>query len=206
MAGLLHEFGLAWKFGVNTMRAKGTKTTMLTTDNTALVVIDVQGKLASLMDQSERLIHNLGVLIQGVKILELPVFWLEQYPKGLGATVPEIAELLAGGEPLPKMSFSACGQETFMERLRESGRKRVLLAGIESHVCVYQTARDLLAEGFEVEVVVDAISSRTAENKVIGLKKMQRLGAELTSVETALFELMRTAEAPRFKDVARLLR
>jgi nicotinamidase-related amidase len=179
---------------------------MLTPENTALVVIDVQGRLASLMHEREALVRNLRILIQGARILELPIFWLEQYPKGLGPTVPEIAELLSGQEPLAKMSFSACGQEEFMKRLNACDRRRFLLAGIEAHVCVYQTARDLLGLERAVEIVIDAISSRTEANKKVGVQKMLRAGAELTSVETALFELMRTAEASRFKEVAKLVR
>ena len=179
---------------------------MLQTDNTALVIIDVQGKLASVMHEREQLIRNLRILIQGAQILETPIHWLEQYPEGLGPTVPELAELLYDDEPLPKMSFSACGQEEFLTQLKEGGRGSLLLAGIEAHVCVYQTARDLVERGYQVEVAVDAISSRTEANKRIGVDKMIRVGAEPTSVETALFELMRTAEAPRFKDVARLVK
>jgi len=179
---------------------------MLTPENAALAVIDVQGRLASLMHEREALVRNLRILIQGARLLEMPIFWLEQYPKGLGATVPEIAELLSGEEPIAKMSFSACGQEEFLKRLNACDRRRILLAGIEAHVCVYQTARDLLEQEREVEIVVDAISSRTAANKQVGVEKMLRAGAEPTSVETALFELMRTAEAPRFKEVAKLVR
>jgi len=179
---------------------------MLKIDNTALAIIDVQGKLASLVHHKEQLYRNLQILIQGAKILQIPVWWLEQYPEGLGPTIPEIADLLTGQEPLPKLYFSACGQELFREELRASGRRQILLAGIEIHVCVYQTSRDLLDQGFHVEVVRDAVSSRTPENKQIGLERISREGAAITSVEMVLFELLRTAAVPQFKQIARLVK
>lgn len=179
---------------------------MLKPDNTALTIIDVQGKLATLMHQQEQLSRNLKILIQGIQVLGLPIFWMEQYPKGLGPTIPEVAELLTGQNPLAKLSFSAWGQDEFQEKLRASGRRQILLAGIETHICVYQTARSLLVQNYHVEVVTDAVSSRTPENKRIGLDKMARAGAEITSVETALFELLQTAGTPQFKEISHLVR
>ena len=179
---------------------------MLSTDDTALVIIDVQGKLATLMHEREELYRNLQMLIRGARILALPVLWVEQYPEGLGPTIPEVAELLADQEPLPKTCFSACGLTEFQQRLAHSGRRQVLVAGIETHICVHQTARDLLDAGYHVEVVADAVSSRTAENRQVGLDRMVRAGANLTSVETALFELLREAGTPQFKEIARLVK
>ena len=179
---------------------------MLKTTDTALAIIDVQGRLASIVHEREELFRNLQILIAGAKILGLPILWLEQYPQGLGPTVPEVAELLEGEQPLEKLCFSACGQEHFPEKLRESGRRQVLIAGIETHVCVYQTARDLLDRGYHVEVVADAVSSRHVENKEIALRRIHGEGAAVTSVEMALFELLRTAEAKQFKEIARLVK
>lgn len=179
---------------------------MLRPDNTALVLIDVQGKLASLMHQREELYRNLEILIKGAQILDLPILWLEQYPQGLGPTIPEVAELLKDQQPLAKVCFSACGLPEFTQALRASGRRRVLLAGIEAHICVYQTCRDLLDQGYQVEVVADAVSSRTPENKQTGLDRMVQAGAVLTSVEMALFELLRVAGTPQFKEIARLVK
>lgn len=179
---------------------------MTTSEDTALILIDVQGKLASVMHQREQLIRNLQILIRGAKVLGIPIFWLEQYPEGLGSTVSEIADLLAGHEPFSKVCFSACGQEQFMEELRAGGRRQLLLAGIETHVCVYQTARDLVELGHQVEFVIDATSSRSAANKRVGVEKMLRAGAGMTSVETALFELLRTAGTSRFKEISQLLK
>ena len=179
---------------------------MLEASDTALALIDVQGKLATLMHEKEKLYRNLRILVQGAAALKLPILWLEQYPEGLGPTIPEVAELLEGRQPLAKTCFSAFGQPEFARRLEESGRKQVLLAGIETHICVYQTARDLRGSGYEVEVVEDAVSSRTPANKRVGLEKMRASGAGVTSVETALFELLREAGNPGFREIARLVK
>lgn len=180
---------------------------MLTLNNTALVVIDVQGKLAQLMAQKEILFENLQKLIKGVQVLELPIIWNEQLPEKLGPTTPEIAHLLAQTtQPIAKSSFSCCGNPPFMGALKATGRKQVLLAGIESHVCVYQTCRDLLDLGYEVQVVADAVSSRAPENRQIGLERMKEAGATVTSTEMALFELLRVAEGPKFKEITRIVK
>lgn len=179
---------------------------MLTIEKTALVLIDVQGKLAQLMHHKEALFKQLQITIQAMQALGVPILWLEQYPAGLGPTLPELVALLPAQRPIAKMSFSCCGNSEFMQALKTTGRTKVLLTGIEAHVCVYQTARDLLAAGFEVEVVADCVSSRSAENRQIGLDKMRAAGAGITCVETALFELLRTAEAPKFKEVVKLLK
>lgn len=180
---------------------------MLTLDKTALVVIDVQGRLAQVMSQKETLFENLQKLIKGVQVLDLPIIWNEQLPEKLGPTSPEIAELLSRStQPIAKASFSCCGNPPFMDALKATGRKQVLLAGIESHVCVYQTCVDLLNLGYEVQVVSDAVSSRAPENRQLGLARMQQAGATLTSVEMALFELLRVAEGPKFKEITRIVK
>jgi nicotinamidase-related amidase len=175
-------------------------------EKTALVLIDVQGKLAQLMHNRDGLFKQLQIAVKGMQALAAPIFWLEQNPAGLGATIPELASLLAAQQPFTKMSFSCCGNAAFMQALHASGRTQVLLTGIEAHVCVYQTARDLLAARYDVEVVADCVSSRAAENRQIGLDKMRAAGAGITCVETALFELLRTADSPKFKEVVRLLK
>lgn len=180
---------------------------MLTLNNTTLVVIDVQGRLAQVMSQKETLFENLQKLIKGVQVLDLPIVWNEQLPEKLGPTSPEIAELLNHStQPIAKASFSCCGNPPFIDALQATGRKQVLLAGIESHVCVYQTCLDLLHLGYEVQVVNDAVSSRTPENRQLGLARMQQAGATLTSVEMALFELLRVAEGPKFKEITRIVK
>ncbi len=179
---------------------------MLTIDRSVLVLIDVQGKLAQLMHGREALFDQLQRLVKGAKALPLPILWLEQYPQGLGPTLPELAQHLTELQPIAKTCFSAYGSEAFRSQLAATGRKQVLLAGIEAHVCVYQTALDLLEAGYEVQVVSDAVSSRTAANADLGRQRMRDAGAQLTSVEMALFELLRTAEAPAFREIARVVK
>lgn len=179
---------------------------MLTTNNTVLVLVDVQGRLAQAMDGKDALFQNLRKLVQGVQVLGLPIVWLEQNPAGLGPTIPELAELLQAQKPIAKFSFSCCGDASFMAALHASGRKQVLLAGIEAHVCIYQTAADLVKLGYEVEVVADGVSSRTAANRELALQKMQQFGARLTSVEMALFELLGKAEGPAFKAMLKIVK
>lgn len=179
---------------------------MLTTERTALVLIDVQGKLAQIMHNRDALFKQLQVAVKAMQLLGVPILWLEQNPAGLGPTIPELAGLLAAQKPIAKQSFSCCGSPEFMAALAASGRTQILLAGIEAHVCVYQTARDLLAAGCEVEVIADCVSSRSPDNRQIGLDKMRAAGVGITCVETALFELLRTAESPKFKEIVRLVK
>jgi nicotinamidase-related amidase len=171
----------------------------------ALAVIDVQEAFRPAVLDFERVTANIGVLVQGARILGLPVLVTEQYPKGLGDTVPEVAQHLAGVPRLEKTSFSALAADGFPAALDED-RDQVVLCGIEAHVCVNQTAEDLLADGREVHVVADAVTSRTAENRELGVHKMERSGAVLTSVETALFELLREAGTPEFKEIQALVK
>jgi len=179
---------------------------MLQVDDTALVIVDVQGKLAKIMHQSQELLTNISNMIQGAKLLNIPVLWLEQYPKGLGSTNEQIQALLTSNTPVEKMTFSACKTEAFQQQLEKLNKKSLLVAGIESHICVYQTVTDLLERHYEVEIITDCISSRTLENKQVGIDKMVSIGAKVTSVEMALFELMQTAEHPKFKEISRLIK
>lgn len=181
--------------------------TVLSVSNTVLVVVDVQEKLAKVMQDRESLLVNLAKLIRGLKALRVPAMWLEQNPARMGETVPEIRELLVGQVPvISKMSFSCCGEQMFSDGLAATGCRQVLLSGIEAHVCVCQTAVDLLAAGYEVSVVADAVSSRNARDRDIALARMKDEGATLCSVEMVLFELLRTAEHPSFKDVLNIVR
>ena len=178
---------------------------MLTIEKTLLVIVDIQDKLARVMPERDALVESASRLIRGATVLGVPVLFTEQNPAGLGQTVPELRPLL-GGEPIVKRAFSCCGEPAFVNAVRASGRRQVLLAGIETHVCVYQTARDLLADGYEVEIVADAVASRAAANRAIGLEKARAAGAGVTSVETALFELLGVAEGPRFKEILQIVK
>lgn len=179
---------------------------MLRVADTVLVAVDVQEKLARAMPARDELVSKVRQLLEGARALGIPVIVTEQNPKGLGPTLPELAAVVPDARPVVKTSFSCCGCEPFLEGLRGSGRRDVVIAGIETHVCVYQTTLDLLADGYRVEVVADACASRTAENKRIGLDRCRRAGAGITSVEILLFELLRAAEGPLFKDILRIVK
>lgn len=179
---------------------------MLDIQNCSLVIVDVQGKLAQLMHGKEALLKNIQILIKAAKILDIPILWCQQCPNALGPTVPEIAQLLVDNEPINKKAFSCCGNEQFNTMLNQLNRNQVLLCGIETHVCIYQTTVDLICKGFHVDVISDAVSSRTLEDKQIGLDRMTAEGANVSCVEMALFELIKTAEHPQFKQVAKLIK
>jgi nicotinamidase-related amidase len=174
---------------------------MLQEETSLLIVIDIQGNLARAAADRELLFESTRKLIQGARVFQLPILVTEQIPEKLGPTIPEIDELLAGVGKIPKQTFSCCQNTAFIEALNKEDRKQILLCGIESHICVYQTAMDLLGRGYEVHVVADAVSSRTAQNREIGISKTIRAGAHLTSTETVLFELLKTAGSDKFKDI-----
>jgi len=179
---------------------------MLATDNSILLIIDVQGKLAHLMHDKEILFNNIRKTITGAQVLDLPIILAEQYPPGLGPTIPEVAGLFQNPNVISKTSFSCCGEDRFMQVLGELHPENVLVAGIETHVCVYQTVRDLLKAQFAVQIIADAVSSRTKGNKRIGLKKSIQAGAEITSVETVLFELLRESGGEKFKRIIEIVK
>ncbi len=179
---------------------------MLDTENCVLVVVDVQGKLASLMYDRDALFKNIQILIQAAKILDIPILWCQQCPEALGATVPEIAELLTGNDPINKASFNCCGDEQFIGKLNSTNRTQILLCGIEAHVCIYQTAACLQEKGLTVNVIADAVSSRTLDNKQIAISKMQAMGINISSTEMAIFELLKTADHPKFKQITKLVK
>ncbi|MGE5297490.1 MAG: hydrolase [Solirubrobacterales bacterium] len=179
---------------------------MLEIQNTCLVVIDVQGKLAQLMADKESLFKNIRILVQAAQILDIPILWCQQVPESLGPTIPEIAELLAGEEPINKACFSCCGEERFTAELNGLGKEQVLLCGIETHVCVYQTAMDLMEGGLDITIVADAVSSRTEQNRETALDRLSAEGANISSTEMVLFELIKTSQHPQFKQIARLVK
>lgn len=179
---------------------------MITTNDTALVLIDVQEKLARAMHNKDALFDNLKRMVKGARLLGLPILWAEQNPDGLGPTIREIADLLPDNKPVSKFSFSCCGNELFMKNLKAINCKNMLVAGIEAHVCVYQTVADLINLKFDVQVVADAVASRTPENRLIGLEKSKTAGAGVTSTETALFALLKDAGNDRFKEIIHIVK
>ena len=179
---------------------------MFTIEQSVLLVIDVQGKLFELMHQKEELQKKLKALISGIKILGIPILWTEQIPEKIGNTVPQIAQLLKDIHPIEKVSFSCFPNRRFKESLLALNRKQIIVCGIEAHVCVYQTVSDLMDEGFQVEVVCDAISSREEHNRDVALERMCQASAKLTTVEMILCELLRTSEHKNFKEILRLIK
>ncbi len=179
---------------------------MLTAENAVLLVVDVQGKLAQMMHNKDAFFKNLSTMIQGAKILEIPIIWLEQIPDKLGSTTPEIAQLMTDLKPISKHTFSAWGNENFRKAFAAANRKQVLITGIETHICVYQTARALAGHGYEVHAVADAVASRYSENKEIGLEKIRNAGGIMTSAETALFEIMKEAGGEKFRQIVKIIR
>jgi nicotinamidase-related amidase len=174
----------------------------LSPERTTLVVIDVQEGFRKAIPEFDRVAKATATLIEGAEAIGIPIVVTEQYPKGLGETVPEVAEHLPeGAEPLEKVVFSASEAEGF----DLGGRDQALICGIETHVCVNQTALALLDAGVAVQIAEDAVGSRFEENKRVGLQKMEKAGAVLTTVETALFELLGRAGTDEFKLVQRLI-
>jgi nicotinamidase-related amidase len=173
---------------------------------TGLLMVDVQEKLLPAMFESQRVVQNCERLLKGSAILRLPIFVTEQYRKGLGPTVPQLAGAINGFAPMEKMAFSACGAANLLPGLKSKNVSDVLLCGIEAHVCVSQTCLDLLDHGFRVFVAADATSSRTAQNHQTGLDRMRNSGAIMVSTEMALLELLESAGNSEFKSILGLIK
>ncbi|MDN4709789.1 hydrolase [Vibrio parahaemolyticus] len=175
---------------------------MLSKGNTGLIVVDVQGKLATLMHESDALIENITKLVKGAKALDLPILWLEQNPERLGPTAEPIREVLESKHlPITKYTFDGCKEATFNVAVENAKVDTWLVCGIESHICVYQTAVSLRQSGYRVELVTDCVSSRTAANKALALAKLTANGVVLTGLEMCLYEIVEDCRAPEFKEI-----
>jgi len=180
---------------------------LLRREDTALVVIDVQEAFRSVIPEFATIASRISTAVRGFQILDVPVLVTEQYPKGLGPTAEEIRFVLPEDyETFEKTAFSSCGAAPFVSRLAELGTKQVVICGLETHICVSQTAHDLLNSGSQVHVLTDCVCSRFEYNRVAGLAKMQRSGAIPSSVEMALFELMRDSRHEQFKEIQALIK
>ncbi|MGP8154864.1 MAG: hydrolase [Smithella sp.] len=179
---------------------------MINRETAVLVIIDIQGNLAQAMFDKENLFSNTIELIKGFKVLNVPVIVTEQIPQKLGPTIPQIAAELDGIKPIAKESFSCWEDVHFREHLEALSHRHIVLLGIETHVCVYQTALDLISNGYDVHLVADAISSRTPENRQIGIDAMKSAGTKITSTEMVLFELLRTAADPKAKELFKIVK
>ncbi len=178
----------------------------LISDQTLLLIIDVQEKLVPAMSGAANLVGRLVTLIKGIHLLNIPIIYTEQYPKGLGATVPEIRDLLEKEVRCEKQSFSCCLNPDFNETLKRRKRHQILIGGIETHVCVFQTCLDLLADGYAVYLVADTVASRKESDSSLALRVLENGGVNLRSVEMVLFELLQTSRHEKFKEVSKLIK
>jgi nicotinamidase-related amidase len=183
-----------------------TRSLRVTRAKAALVVVDIQERLLPAIFEKERVVQNAIRLMKGATVLGVQVLATEQYRRGLGATVAEVAAAVPGFAPIEKLAFSACGAPGFTAALKAKGVSEAILCGIESHVCVSQTCLDLLDGGFRVVVVADAISSRTPENHRFGVDRMRAAGAVIASTEMILFELLEQAGTDEFKQILALVK
>lgn len=170
------------------------------------LVVDIQERLFPHMHEGEKLLARVRILLEGLNVLRVPVLLTEQYPRGLGQTLPQVMELLAESSPLEKLSFSCCGEENFLAQLAQVNKKWVIICGIEAHVCVLQTVLDLREMGITPVVVADCISSRNPEDRKVALERMRSEGAVITTSESILFELTEVAGTDQFKQISRLVK
>ncbi len=179
---------------------------MLKTENALLIIIDIQGKLAEVVDQSEK--HNAAAMkmIAGAQALELPILLTAQAPHKIGHTTEQVRELLPEQHEFARMGFSVYTSPEIVDTLKASGRKQMILCGFESHICIYQSALDLMEAGYEVYILVDAVSSRDPQNKSYILQELRAEGAHLINVETAFYAMMRDPNHPAFKQLSKLVR
>ena len=174
-------------------------------EDTVLMVIDIQEKLVSVMEHKDQVIENTKILIKAAKEMKFPVIATEQYPKGLGRTVVDLLDVIEEDNIYAKNSFTAYTNEV-EEALKSLGKKKVLVTGMETHVCVFQTVRDLIHEGYEVFLVKDAVASRTKSNFLNGIDLMKSMGAVVTNTEMAVFDLLKVSGTPEFKLMSKMIK
>jgi len=175
-------------------------------DDTLGIIVDIQEKLFPHIFHHDQVEINTEILIKGLKILNIPLLLTEQYPKGLGRTIPAISAALGDYHIHEKMSFSCCGDPSFEMELQRIAKRNVIIAGIEAHVCVLQTTIDLIEEGYQPVIVEDCISSRKENDKLISIERMRQEGAIITSYESILFELAGISGTDSFKAISKLVK
>lgn len=171
-----------------------------------LFIIDVQERLVAAMSEGPEVVANVGHLVAMCNLLSIPVVVTEQYRRGLGGTVPPIAEAVQGLDPVDKLEFSCLDNEEVCSRLSSPGRRQVAVVGMEAHICVLQTCLDLLARGYTVHVVKDAVCSRSPHNKATALEMMRDAGAVITTAETLLFQVLGKAGTDEFRAISKRIR
>lgn len=175
-------------------------------ENSVGLIIDIQEKLLAVMQEPDAIVQRAGILIRGLDALQVPILATVQYKKGLGPTVPAVRGALGTVEETEKATFSCCDDSSFMKQLEQTGKGTVIIAGIETHVCVLQTALDLADRGFIPVLAVDATSSRKTLDKEVALRRMEQSGVILTTTESILFELTRVSGTPTFKAISKLIK
>ncbi|SRR6056297_2822815 len=175
-------------------------------ENTVATIIDIQEKLFPVMEAKEDLLSNVQVLLEGLKILNIPVVFTQQYTKGLGDTVYAITEEIENFQHIEKKTFSCCDEKAFSDKLAALNRQNVIITGIETHVCILQTAIDLLAKAYQPIIVEDCTSSRSLNDKNIAIERLRQEGAIITTTESILFELTRISGNQDFKDISQLIK
>ncbi|HDP98280.1 MAG TPA: hydrolase [bacterium] len=180
--------------------------TILQRDKTGLLIIDIQEKISAVMKYREATIENTVKLICGFQTLKLPIVITEQYRQGLGPTEAPILEALEHYDITEKMCFSCCGEPAFVSRLKNQPVKQLVICGIETHVCVQQTALDLMAAGYSVYLVADAVSSRKEIDHQTAIDRMQQQGIIVTTTESVLFELLVESKTPEFKQISQIVK
>jgi nicotinamidase-related amidase len=178
----------------------------LSKDNDALLIIDIQERLAAAMEVRDEVIKNCSHLIELAKMLDIPIVLTEQYSKGLGPTVAEIREALPAYQPIEKLTFSCCEEPNFLNEIKKLNKKSIILTGMETHICVLQTCIGLLKEGFHVHLVSDAVCSRAKENWKTGVEFMRDAGAVITCTETVLFQLLKVAGTEEFRAISKRIK
>lgn len=170
------------------------------------LIIDLQERLFPHMEQKEELLRKSLILLEGLKILNVPLFLTEQYPKGLGPTLSVVSDLMGATPAIEKSAFSCCDEPVYLKTLEDTGRKTLIICGIEAHVCVMQTVLDLLESDYTPVVLEDCISSRSLEDKRVAIQRMSSEGAVITTCESILFELARVSGTEEFKAISRLIK
>jgi nicotinamidase-related amidase len=175
-------------------------------ENTLALIIDVQERLFPHIHENELLEKNLKTLINGLKVLEIPLLVTEQYPKGLGPTIPSVHNILNFYPVIEKISFSCCDEPVFLKSLIDSYKQNIIITGIESHVCILQTVLDLLGRNYQPVIIEECVSSRKISDKKVALKRMKQEGAIISTLESILFELLRVSGTDQFKAISKLVK
>lgn len=178
----------------------------LNKEDAVLLIVDIQERLAAIMKEKDKVVKNCLHLIELAKMQEIPVVVTEQYPKGLGRTVPDLQSAIPAYQPIEKTAFNCCGEPAFVTEIKKLGKKQIIVTGMETHICVLQTTIGLLQEGFTAHAVQDAMCSRTKENWKTGMAFMRDAGAVVTCTETVLFQLLQVAGTEEFKKISQRIK